>query len=78
MHALSKTVVVVLMASCFGLGGVWQASAATKVHHKSCGAAVSTKTVACGKHDVKLKTKKPNAAGGKGISPGLLLLELVL
>ncbi len=78
MQKLSKTVVVIVMAVAFGLGGAWPAGASAKLHHKSCGTFEGSKTQLCAKQNVKLKTKKPNPAGGKGISPGLLLLELVL
>ena len=78
MQTLSKSVVVIVMTVAVGLGGAWPAGASAKLHHKSCGTLEGSKTQLCAKQNVKLKTKKPNPAGGKGISPGLLLLELIL
>ena len=78
MQNLSKTVVVIVMAVAFGLGSALPVGASAKLHHKSCNTLEGSKTPMCAKQNVKLKTKKPNPAGGKGISPGLLLLELIL
>ena len=79
MPKASQTILAILLGCSFTLGGALTGSAMAKDHRKPCANSGPSNVQACGKQAVKVKPKKPGADGGKGISPGaLLLLQLLI
>jgi hypothetical protein len=78
MPAVSKTILALLVGCSFTFGSALSDGAVAKDHRKLCGNSGVSKVQDCSKQTAKVKTKKPTADKGKGISPGAALLFQLL
>jgi len=78
MLKASQTILVFLVGCAFTFGSALSDGAVAKDQRKLCGSSGISKTQACATQAAKIKTKKPAADKGKGISPGAALLLQLL